>query len=155
MTSKHTRKDKDPLAQSLIASAENSSPSYSEHLHQRTMRAIRAQQAHMAVASRPNWIRAIAIVAAVLLVGIALWYVTSSRPSPVQPEVTFHVPDASDLIRHGSQPLKDALSGIDGSSLAQLEQDARSFARFITNQLPQSDPRSSGKPSQPKAQPGT
>lgn len=148
--------NKDPLAQGLISSAEDLSPSYSEHLHQRTMRAIRAQQAWMTLKPSTNRLRAIATVAAVLLVAVTLWYITSNRQSPAPPqEIAFHVPDASDLIRRGSQPLNDALSSIDGSGLTQFEQDARSLARFIANQFPQSDPRSSARPNQPKAQPGT
>lgn len=162
MIPKHTPKD--PIAQSLLTSAENLSPSYSEHLHQRTMRAIRAQQTRMTIEPRSSWNHAITAIAAILLLCLSLWYFTSSRQSPVSPRipapgqfarVDLNIPDAGDLIRHGSQPLRDALSGIDGKALAQLEQDARSLARFIANQLPQSDPRYPAKPIQQKAQPGT
>lgn len=157
MKRKHAHKDKDPLGQGLITNAENLSPSYSELLHQRTMRAIRAQQARMTVEPHHhNWNSAIAAIAAVLLLGIALWYTTSNRPSPVPPrEIAFHVPDAGDLIRHGSQPLKDALSSMDGSGLTQFEQDARALARFIANQFPQSDPRFSAKLNQQGPPPRT
>ncbi|GEM_PF-3419009 len=154
----------DPIAQQLISGAKDLSPSYSEHLHQRTMRAIRAQQIRMSIEPRSRWNHAIAAAAAVLLLGLCAWYFTGNKQSPPSPPVVYRhpvigvdvsVPDAGDLLRHSSKPLTDALSGIDGKALAQLEQNARSLARFIANQLPQSDPRSPAKSNQQIPQPGT
>jgi RNA polymerase sigma factor (sigma-70 family) len=154
------------IAWRLITSAEDISPSYSEHLHQRTMRAIRAQQTRMTVEPRSNWNHAVAAAAAVLLLGLCAWYFAGGKHSQTSQQVASRthrpvvgvdvsVPGAGDLLRHGSKPLADALSGIDGNGLAQLEQDARSLARFIANQFPLSDPRSSTKSNQQAPQPGT
>lgn len=148
----------DPIAQRLVSSAKDLSPTYSEHLHQRTMRAIRAQQIRMTLEPRSRWNHIISAAAAVLLLGLCVWYFTGDKHSITSPTVVrvdINIPDAGDLLRHGSKPLTDALSGIDGKALAQLEQNARSLARFIANQLPQSDPRSPAKSNQQAPQPGT
>ena len=78
MTPKDTHKDKDPLAQSLLASAQDLSPSYSERLHQRTMRAIRAQETRAAVYSHPIWNRTIAAIAATGVERISVGALTHS-----------------------------------------------------------------------------
>jgi len=156
MTPQHTPSD--PVARQLIADAQSLTPSYSERLHQRTMRAVRAQQTRMIAESRSGWTPAIAAAAAVLLLGLTAWYFAGGQlPSTPQLVATrgpvvgvdVGIPDASDLLRHGSAPLKSAINGLDQGSIVQLEQDARSLARFLANQLPQSDPRAAGKTDRP------
>ena len=153
-------KPNDPLAGRLASDAQRLSPSYSEQLHQRTMQAIRAGQTRMIIRSHSAWHHAAIAAAAVVLLSLCAWYFAGDKTSP-PPNIAhgvgadLSIPDASDLLRHGSQPLQEALSGIDGNGLAQFEIDARSLARYFANQFPQSDPRSSARPSQPKPQPGT
>jgi hypothetical protein len=152
MTPNHEPQDQ--LARQLADDAEALTPDYSPHLHQRTLRAIRVHQTRAAAQSRWSWNQAIAAVAAVLLLGLCTWYYAGGK-LPVTPRllatrmhtpepvvgVDLSIPDATDLLRHGSAPLKDAIDGLDDAGLAQLGQNARSLAQFLANQLPQSDPR--------------
>lgn len=152
-----TQKHNDSLSERLISDAQDSSPAFSERLHQRTMRALRVQQTRAIVGSRSSWNHAIAAAAAALLLGISAWYYAGGElPKPPQlakaePIVGIDVgiPDAGDLLRKGSEPLKHVISGIEGDHFVQFEEDARSLARYLASQLPQSDPRTSTKREQP------
>ena len=161
MNSKHVHDDH--IARRLIASADDLAPSYSQSLHQRTMRAIRAQQTRQVVRPAARWNRIIAAAAAVLLIGLCTWHF-SGQDAKSLPQtaskgpvigIDLNIPGAHELLRQGSEPLASVLGVIDGNSFAQLEQNARSLARYLANQFPQSDPRSPGTPNRPAPPPGT
>ena len=83
----------DPVGRQLAADAQSLSPAFSERLHQRTMRAVRAQHVRATLSQRqPGWGLPTAAAAAILLAAARMVAHRPShpRPAPARPPTPGH-----------------------------------------------------------------
>lgn len=143
----------DPLERQLRKDAQSMAPEFSEFLHEQTLRAIRRHKlrAHAVPAARSFWPGALTAAAAALVIGFTLWQLRThpaiSLPAPSQP-VAIAIPNAGDLLRHGAEPLRQAIASIDAPRFSDIQRDAQNLARYFAQQLPTSDPRGNPKTDQ-------
>lgn len=130
----------DPLADSLCQEAEENSPQFSQHLHDRIMRGVSSAAAPAAARPNVRWHWPIAAAVAAAMVLIFFWHEWHGQSTPLP------APGHSNFVADPFPPLPEigaaiatisdpAVKQIDSAKYAYLDQDAQRFTHFMIDQI--------------------